>query len=422
MPSLLRSMVILAGVALAGACGARSQLDLSSGQGGADTSAEVGAGPGSTGASTSSSGGSGGGGGGGPPACAAWSFVSSLPTKLPNNQGDTLLTSVVADGAEVLIATTNDNDPSPDPSWHIVSLTDDASLPGLTQTPMSRPATGVSFGGMSLAVGPAGRGGLAWDEVDGCRFVQLEQEGVPNGSPVKILGAAWCYWLSARPGGFSAFSSTPFGLGSLELYSLDPAGHTDTATPSLVLDDSAAPAGHVNLADASTLLAWSLPDGMHAAHVDPGGGAIGAPGQLLATAVDATRFSLRAFGGGALMAWSPPPAPSDVHVQRVAADLTLGSSSVIATAVPDLDGIDAAEVTGGALVAWLSSGMPTSVLTVQAIDETGAPVGPPLTNDVPSFANNLRIVRTPLGAMVVFEAEEQLDPVQVFALALQCAP
>ena len=181
MPSFLRSTAVLAGVVLAGACGARSQLELgASGVGGA-ASRGVGAGPSSTGPSTSSS--SGSGGGGGPPACAAWSFVSSLPTKLPNNQGDTLLTSVVADGPEVLIATTNVNDPSPNPTWHVISLTNDASLPGLTQAVMSRPATGVSFGGLSLAVGPAGRGGIAWDEVHGCRFIALEQEGVPNGSP-----------------------------------------------------------------------------------------------------------------------------------------------------------------------------------------------------------------------------------------------
>ena len=186
-------------------------------------------------------------------------------------------------------------------------------------------------------------------------------------------------------------------------------GGIQTSAPSLTLPGDAAPAGHVQLGDDTTLFAWSLPDGVHASRLNATGDSSGPPSVILATAVDATRFTFRPMGDGALMAWSPPPAPSDVHVQRVGANLALGSSSVLATAVPDLDGIDAAEVAGGALVAWLSSGMPTSVLTVQAIDETGAPVGPPLTDDVPSFANNIRIVRTELGAMVVFEAEEQLE-------------
>jgi hypothetical protein len=339
---------------------------------------------------------------------------------VPNNIGDTLLTSVVADGNEVLIATTNDDDPSPDPTWRINSLTDDASLPGLTQTILSRPATGFSFGGLSLAVGPAGRGGIAWDEVDGCRFVPLAEEGVPNGPPVNISNANWCYWLSPHLGGFATFASTPFSLADLELFSLKPAGHVEGVFPSITLGSDTSPAGHLQLADDTWLLAWFQPGEVAATHIDAIGKPIGPILPLLDADVDSTRFTFRPMGDGALMAWSPVPAPSDVHIQFVAANLTLGSSSVIATAVPDIDGIDVAEVPGGALVAWLSSGMPSSVLTVQAIDTTGAPVGPPLTNDVPSFANNLRMVATPLGAMVVFEAEQELDPVQVFALALQC--
>ena len=401
------------------ACGARSELDSQEEQ--ALTAHD--GGPGGTGAGGANGGG--GTGGAGAPPCYSWSVVPGEPIALTDPVGDSMLTSAAPDGDRVLVASTNDNDPSPDPTFRVRVVSDDLATIDPSQAVLSRPQQS-SYSGMSLAAGSGHRAGIAWDEYDGCRFVALGPDGAASAAPVGIT-TSWCYWLSPTASGFTAMSSPLGSLAPLTLLTLDPGGNVVGSQPDVVPPDPADtyPLDRARFEDGSTLLAWL--EGSSTIRVQrfsETGEALSQPKALPEPQFGYdTSFALGAVGSSALIAWSSGPLNlGQVLIQPIDEDgNALGDPSELAPADGLFVGrIDLVAARGGALVLWIRGQQGAyDTMTVQPVTTDGVAMGGPVTVPTPPFLLDVRLTTTPLGAMVAYDAE-QSAPTQVFVSRLQC--
>jgi len=409
------AMVVLA-LALA-ACGARSSLpDAAAGGAGASSS---GSGAGAAG------GGDQPGGAGGVP-CQAWSLAPGEPIALTDAVGDSLLTSVAVEGNSVLVATMNDNDPSPDPAWRVRRLSADLSTLGPSQIALTH-AQGVSLSGGSLASDFGHRGLVAWDDVAGCRFVALSADGAPAAAPLSVADR-WCFWLRATAGGFTAFASVPFAFSPLSMLMLAAQGQLVASQDDLVpaSTETTFPRGRAKLSDGSTPIVWSAGSAsIMVQRFSETGEPLSSAEPLLAPA-DGLRFAIGARGNGALVAWaSGAQGTGELQVEPVDADgHPTGPATTIAADTTSLVGhISLAAVGDGALLAW-SKGPQSGAyqtMTVQQITAAGLPVGAPISVPTPQFIGGVALVPTAAGVLILFDAEAPATLTQVFALRLVCS-
>ena len=84
--------------------------------------------------------------------------------------------------------------------------------------------------------------------------------------------------------------------------------------------------------------------------------------------------------------------------------------------------VEVAAAGGAALVAW-TEGAPGAAhtMTVQPVTAAGVPEGAPIAVPTPQFLGTVRLVGTPGGALLLFEAEKPQTLTQVFAMRLDCS-
>jgi hypothetical protein len=328
-----------------------------------------------------------------------------------------MITGVAVAGHRVFVASMNDNDPSADPTWRVRVVSDDLADVGPSQIALAHPQH-VSLSGLGLS--SDGRGGLAWDEASGCRFVALGGDGAPSAPPV-LVGDEHCYWLAPTATGFLAFSSPSFTLTSLTLLRLGPDGAL-LGTAAVGLPDqgpSSYPLGRARLDDGSFLFAWRDGASVRAARVGEGGALLAPPTTLFPVGGDVD-FAMTSVGDHALVAWSPDVSLGEVRSATLGADGTLGPETPLATEPQALYRLTIGAVPGGALVVWSGGVGELAHLGVQPVDASGAAHGDAVTIASPPSPWDARVVGTPAGAMVVYGGEQPGTLTQVFAARLAC--
>jgi hypothetical protein len=427
MGSLLHRPAVVAGAALLAACGARTspRTDLG-GHGGAGTTSSAGGGGGSSTTTTTSS------STGGAAPCLSWKVGAPAPIPLTDSIGDSQLTGVAVEGDRVFVATTNNNDPSPDPTWRVRVVSADLASVGPSQVVLSRPSS-VSFSGLGLAAGGGHRGGVAWDESNGCRFIALDTDGSAPAGPVSITGP-WCYWPYATADGYTTFVSPSFELAPLALVMLDANGAPGKVNSGIVPKPPAPsttfPLARARLDDGSIALAWAVmppapgsPVGLAVQHFQPTGDPAAPQGVLTAFA-HASTFAMTSVGTALLAVGTTVPPGTAVLSQPLDANgVPLADA---ATLSPD-DGVAVGRVTAtavpeGALVAWTKGQAGAfDALKVQMTKADGTTMGAAVDIATPPFLGMVALARTGAGVVVAFEAEAPGTPAQVFVTRLVCA-
>lgn len=437
----MRRLWLLLAIAAAAGCG-RTRLfnSLGPGAGAVAMGGSAAGGSGGTGAFagtggriTGGSGGTGGeitggsagtGGSGGAPACTAWSVAPAAPVALTDATGDSMLTSLRADGNHVFVGTMNDNDPSPDPTWRVRVIKDDLSDLGTSHVVMKHPQS-VSLSGLGVAIGSGHRGAVAWDDAEGCRFVELGPDGAVIASP-RPIAKTWCYWPIATQIGFAAFSSPAFTFTPLTLLVMDRQGTVIKRRPDVITSTTTPnqtyPRGVAHFDDGTLLVAWS-DVAFYAQHLDTDGNKLGPRAGLTPGGPNA-RFALASTGSGALIALGLGDAGTGNLLRVEPFDEnghTTGPPVTLVQTNQAIGHVAVARAMGVALVAW-SEGQSGAEKTIRVVPVSfdGKPLGAPFVAPSPPFVGNLRLVGTPAGALLVYEAEQPNTLTQVFAERLVC--
>lgn len=418
------SIVIALGLAslVAGACGARTDLqpiDSTPGEGGSGstsgatlpTTASTSTDATSTSASTSSA-------GGGLPVCTTLGEPTKAPTALTEANGDAILTSLLAEEDRAFFASTNNNDPSPDPTWRVREVADDLSVIAESQVVAKRPQS-VSYSGMSLASRHGHRGGLHWDESHGCRFVQILDDGAPGPSK-EIDPKTWCYGLGATETGYYAFMSSEFGFTPMSMLTLDGEGNPTSKTEVFPATDMQSfPRGRAALDDGSLLLAFSEGTSeatYFATRVSLEGVVLTTP-HALVTLGDHARFAITSAGDHALAAWTSDHAPGDILVANVGADAATKGVTFVAHTPTPATGLTIRRYGDGALVAWSDS--TDKSIKVARVGPTGELLSSAIVIPTPGVPFDLQVAPTSFGAIVGFGALGE-GLTQVWVTALPC--
>jgi hypothetical protein len=417
----VRPVLIIAVIACSSGCGSKSGLDLGSGVAAAGAGGTETAG-GAAGGAAPGSGGT-GGTGGAPAPCVNWSVATPVPVAFTDPIGDSALTGLARDDDRIFVASTNDNDPSPDPTFRVRSASLDLSTLGASEVALTRPQS-VSYSGLGIASGFGRHGGVSWDEANGCRFVSFDVNAVPS-TPTKIEDV-WCYWAFATESGFIAFASPTFQLSPLELLTLDGAGALISKKSDLTPPESGSsyPLARARFDDGTILLGWSSDfSSTTLQRFSESGDALGAPVHGFPYGPEAS-LALASLGASGLVAWTPGSAnPGQVSVQSIDEDgAPNGLVSTLAPASGILAGrVDVARAGGGALVVWTQGNLGAyHAMVAQPVSAEGIANAPPLTIPAPGYVGTLRVIGLDDGAIVVFEAENAA-PTQVFATRLSCA-
>jgi hypothetical protein len=377
--------------------------------------------------SVSSSSGGGAGGTGGAPPCVTWSVAPGEPVVFVNitdpSDGDALLTSTSVEGSNVFVGSLNDDDPSPDPTWRVRVVSGDLQTIGPSQIALEH-LPNVSIAGMSVATSLGHRGGIAWDEVNGCRFVALGEDGSAAGG-VEAVGDQACYWLTATTAGFVAFISPSYAAGPLSLVTLTPSSLN--TKPNIISTPSFVPLTHALFDDATLLLGWQSDTSVVVEHVDETGTLLSMPLPLIPYTADSTIVALASLGSSGLVAWAPgDPSPGEVDVQAIDEDGNpTGPSTVLVTASGgvSVSSLDVKAVAGGAMVIWAEGPEgAASLMTAQVVTSAGSPLSAPLfvPTPAPMTVQNVRLAPTPEGVVVAFSGSAPMMQSQVYALRLVC--
>lgn len=417
-------LALTASFAAAGACGARTDLapiDATPGEGGAGTTGAVGPtmstdATTSTDAATSSTTSS--SVGGAPPVCTTLGSPTEAPIALTEPSGDAVLTSLLAEDDRAFLASTNNNDPSPDPTWRVREVAADLSVVAASEIVAKRPQS-VSYSGMSLASWGAHRGGLYWDESHGCRFVQIEDDG-SAGASLEIDPKVWCWGLTATESGYVAFMAPEFGFMPLSMISLDEGGKLVSKVdlfPSVGV--LTYPRGRARLDDGSMLLAHSegtTEATYYATRVSPSGEIITKPNALV-TLGDHPRFAITGVGDHALAAWTSDHAPGDILVANIGADASTKGTTFVAHTPSPASGLTIRRYGDGALVAW--SDATDKSVKVARVGPKGELVSSAIVIPTPGVPYDIQIGATSYGATVGFGALAS-GLTQVWVTALPC--
>jgi hypothetical protein len=327
-----------------------------------------------------------------------------------------MLTSAVRDGDDALVAYSNDNDPSPDPTWRVRRVGMDGSLPSPSSVALTRGRM-LSYGGLSLANGPLGRAGVAWDEVNGCRFVPLGADGTPSASAHGV-GDGWCFWLHETRAGYSFFAGE-FAVPPIAAVMLNTRGELVGMTPPLTpRGPGVYPAGRAWFDDSTFLFAWYQDVQVVARHFDGGGGGIASATLITQNTTGGIRATLSSLGDSAMSAWVDPETGS-VAVAALDEDGGASVPSVVGTATGSTV-IASARSGDGALIGWAFPDRDgvyrLHLLNVTAAGTPGAAADASLL----LFVSSLAMVLTPAGGLAIFTGENGAAPQQVFALPLVC--
>ncbi len=311
----------------------------------------------------------------------------------------------------------NDNDPSPDPTWRVRVVRDDLSDLGTSHVVMQHPQ-GVSLSGIGVAIGSGYRGAVVWDDAQGCRFVQLGANGAPTAAPQGIT-KSWCYWPIATPSGFVLFNSPAFTFAPLRLLSLDKSGQVTQTHPGVINSNvpQTYPAGIAHFNDGSLLVTWRVAGGtIVGQHLDRNGNKL-APQNPMLPISNAVRYAIASMGNLALTVTGD----NHVYTEPFDEDGQNKPPSQLAQVAAGTGHVAVARAGNVALVGW-SEGPSGAyhTLRVRPVDFSGKPLGPSVVVSTLSFIGTIRLIGTPAGALVVFEAERPNTPTQVFAVPLVC--
>ena len=132
---------------------------------------------------------------------------------------------------------------------------------------------------------------------------------------------------------------------------------------------------------------------------------------------DSMRYAITSTGGRALTVTGD----NSVWAEPFDEDGQKQPPSQIAPTGPGIGHVAVTRAGGVALVAW-SEGPSGAykILRVRPVSFDGKPLGPPLVASTLPFIGNLRVVGTPAGALIAFEAEKPGTLTQVFAVRLVC--
>jgi hypothetical protein len=207
------------------------------------------------------------------------------------------------------------------------------------------------------------------------------------------------------------------------MWTLDPAGTVLDAKNDIIPVQNAKtrPGTRLRFDDGSILLTWWSSDTLLGARFSQAGEPLTAPHPLMPTGAF-SKLVMRSLGSSALLAWGANGTPTTVELQAVDEDGNGGTPIAISTSTKAVSGLDIALVGEGALIAWSSPPTEASEIVVQPITLSGSASAPPIVLEGPSFATNVRVVATPIGAMLVYEGEQPGSLTQVFARTLRCSP
>jgi hypothetical protein len=394
------------------ACGARSDL------------API-ASRGSSASSSSSS-------GGGAAPCSA-----TMPLAVTNDTGfvdETFLDSIAADGETILVATStvvpSGPDPYPDPTWRVRSVAGDLSSMGASQVVLTHgtpPSVTISLG--YVAAGFGHRGFVAWDSVDGSRFVPLAADGSPAGPPTS-LGPGACTGLVAQPGGFAVLLSSETYAGPVALVTVGPSGGVLATTPLTGPGPDSyyvTGTGLMTFDDGSLFATWegTAPFGIMAQHLSAAGVPMTPPAQLFdisgALVGGDEYFAMISLGASALVAWGTDdsgyraiaPADEDGHA---GAQTVFGSGT--------FEGLGLGTGAAGVLASWseVPDGSAVGSLVVQRMTAGGTPLGVPFQVAQAFAADDPIFAATPAGEVLGFTGNLPEQPSQAYVTLLSCGP
>jgi hypothetical protein len=369
-----------------------------------------------------------------------WTVTNRPPVALTDTYKPLLLDDIIVEGRRVLVATYNVTGASglDAPSlWEARTrvMSDDLATIGPTQVVLAGPnSPGVAhMEGISSAVGFGHRGGLGWDEVNGCRFVALAQDGSAAAAPVQVDTPDVCFRLVATKSGFSALTRpffTPPSLLSdtapMSLLTLDPSGHLVSVRPNITpesipvgyafFNDGSWLEGRTNDRSSVTVQRFSATgDALSTPHVLAGSLTPEGPGDTRSF-----QFTMTGLGSSALAVfWTHPEeatGSTTIVLEPLDEDGNADQATTI-TAPRHVDSrISVGAVAHGALLAW-TGGAPDDEVEVLPVWPSGEPYDEPLEVRMPGVPFGTSVVGTPAGALLVTGVDEQL-----VATPLVCVP
>jgi hypothetical protein len=333
------------------------------------------------------------------------------------------LNDVAVDGHDVFIATSSAN-VGVDPNWRITIVDDALANIGAPQAVLNEASSFPSSGPMTLAFDDGHRAAMAWDSVDLCRFMQLDAEGAPSGE--RNIGKGTCDWLTPRAGGFYLIRSHHNAIDEPRtLVLLDQSGSVVGKSKHIAAkqfhDDTVT--ARARLTNGNLAVAWQggAGDVVTGQAFDVNGAAVGAPTMLPANgeALGEAIFAMAPTDGGVLTVYTTffeaPP-------QRVVATAWDGTTNGVGQQHSVFSG---SEMTGTALAVTAAGGsvlvayslLMDSKWFVQPVTASGEPIGARIEANTPTPPGFARMVATPRGAMLVFDAGAG----EVYALNLVCS-
>jgi hypothetical protein len=270
-------------------------------------------------------------------------------------------------------------------------------------------------------------------------FVALDGTGAPNGA-VKGTPGDTGRDLFATPSGFTALRN-PFDPSGnvpppVSLVTLDSSGQAGTTTQLLSAATPLDGFARVAFPDGSFLLVWSetgsCPEcrDMHAEHFSARGASVAAAFVLHSfDASSSDSFAVAASMTGLLVAWSVSSDSMDFTLMAEPFDED-GNSKGTPTSFGHITAENAPTIAltsapGGDLVAAWGTGLDGEhgSLFVEAVAPTGAPEGAStmLGSVQPDNDEDILVVASPSGAMVLYEDDPAQNGTQVFAIPIECA-
>ena len=371
------------------------------------------------------------------PTCASWT-ATTAPVQVSNIASIIGVQSAIATSAGVLVGYADDQFPPVDTSWHGRTVAfGDGSL-GPDQTVLTHDASGLGWTRITFAEGFGRSGAAASDQADGLLFTTTDPTGAPTGSVAQSAGDS-ARDLFATSSGYSIlrspFDPTGSTPGPVSLATLDPSGNVTGSVQLLGATTPVVSYSRIPFADGSFSLVWLGNDAcpscltVHAQHLASNGDALAPAVALHAFGPDSPdEYAVSASSKGLLFAWAEGGSTGPVTLSASAFDADgqpVGGPNVFAQAANQSNVVLAlAAAPGGDVVAsWIAGGEISGQVYVEAVAADGTAEGPPTTlvpvSDSPE--EDLLVVASALGAMVLYESDIPNYGIEVYAIPLKCA-
>jgi len=344
---------------------------------------------------------------------------------------------VAHEGSQLFVATSlgipSGPSPSDDPTWRVRVVSDDLATMGPPQIVLTRsaaPSPAPAIG--SIAAGLGHRGLLTWDDVDGCRFVALGDDGSSAGQALG-LGHEPCFWLTATEGGFVAFVTPAYYDYPATLLTLDGNGNPLGQVANVVTDPSANSSGipkPVRLADGTMLMLWKSGFSILGLRVSEAGAPLSVPSIMATSPNGFDQVAGASLGSGALLAAAthlPQPEEPGLIVVPVDENGVPGLSIPFALG-QQLSSVAVSVGAAGPIISWslIDGGSSLGPLLVQPVTPAGAPTAPLVQVEPGWTATDLHGAGTALGALIAFLGDQPGDdpshPTQAYVARVPCAP